>query len=203
MNESVNTTVTIHQSGAGSGFSLPAGGHRSFRIPSVGRNWLGILRKLLALSGPGYLVAVGYMDPGKLGNRLRWRLPVFLHALIGGDHLQRHGHFLAASGLETGRGYWPQSGPSLPRPFSFDGKTLSFGWDARSLDLAEVVGSAMTSENDSDEILTLDRPSIIVCDYAKRVLFSEATSYSSCGVLKSPLEAPGFNADRLVVSEDD
>src|SRR3984957_5145838 len=38
--------------------------HRSVRIPTGGRNWLGILRKLLAFSGPGYLVAVGYMDPG-------------------------------------------------------------------------------------------------------------------------------------------
>jgi hypothetical protein len=36
----------------------------------------------------------------------------------------------------------------------------------------------------------------------ERVLFCEATSYGSCGVLKTPLEAPWFNADRLVVSED-
>jgi manganese transport protein len=38
--------------------------YRSIKIPAVGRNWWGILRKLLAFSGPGYLVAVGYMDPG-------------------------------------------------------------------------------------------------------------------------------------------
>ena len=38
--------------------------YRSVRVPSGGRNWWGILRKLLAFSGPGYLVAVGYMDPG-------------------------------------------------------------------------------------------------------------------------------------------
>ena len=38
--------------------------YRSIRVPKVGRNWWGILRKLLAFSGPGYLVAVGYMDPG-------------------------------------------------------------------------------------------------------------------------------------------
>jgi hypothetical protein len=37
----------------------------------------------------------------------------------------------------------------------------------------------------------------------ERVLFSEATSYGSCGVLKTPLDTPGFNADRLVVSEVD
>ena len=38
--------------------------YRSVRVPKVGQNWWGILRKLLAFSGPGYLVAVGYMDPG-------------------------------------------------------------------------------------------------------------------------------------------
>lgn len=38
--------------------------HRSVKIPMVGQNWRGVLRKLLAFSGPGYLVAVGYMDPG-------------------------------------------------------------------------------------------------------------------------------------------
>ena len=31
----------------------------------------------------------------------------------------------------------------------------------------------------------------------ERVLLSEATSYGSCGVSKTPLEAPEFNADRL------
>jgi hypothetical protein len=34
------------------------------------------------------------------------------------------------------------------------------------------------------------------------VPFSVAISYGSCGVLKTPLETQGFNADRLVVSED-
>jgi manganese transport protein len=38
--------------------------YRSVKIPNVGRNWWGLFRKLLAFSGPGYLIAVGYMDPG-------------------------------------------------------------------------------------------------------------------------------------------
>src|SRR6201993_2870335 len=38
--------------------------YRSVKVPKVGRNWIGTLRKLLAFAGPGYLVAVGYMDPG-------------------------------------------------------------------------------------------------------------------------------------------
>src|ERR1700724_4051328 len=37
---------------------------RSVSVPRNGRGWLGFIRKLLAFSGPGYLVAVGYMDPG-------------------------------------------------------------------------------------------------------------------------------------------
>jgi manganese transport protein len=37
--------------------------YRSVRVPK-GRGWWGVIRKLLAFSGPGYLVAVGYMDPG-------------------------------------------------------------------------------------------------------------------------------------------
>src|SRR5438093_13089858 len=46
-----------------SGPSLPEV-YRSVKIPSADQSWRGILRKLLAFSGPGYLVAVGYMDPG-------------------------------------------------------------------------------------------------------------------------------------------
>jgi manganese transport protein len=44
--------------------------HRSVSLPrnAVGR-W-GFIRKLLAFSGPGYLVAVGYMDPGNWATAL-------------------------------------------------------------------------------------------------------------------------------------
>ena len=37
---------------------------RSVKIPKTANTWRGNLRKLLAFSGPGYLIAVGYMDPG-------------------------------------------------------------------------------------------------------------------------------------------
>jgi manganese transport protein len=44
--------------------------HRSVSLPrnAIGR-W-GFIRKLLAFSGPGYLVAVGYMDPGNWATAL-------------------------------------------------------------------------------------------------------------------------------------
>jgi manganese transport protein len=51
---------------ANSGWRLPSSekslpeAHASVRVPKS----LGFWRKLLAFSGPGYLVAVGYMDPG-------------------------------------------------------------------------------------------------------------------------------------------
>ncbi|MBW0000289.1 MAG: Nramp family divalent metal transporter [Verrucomicrobia bacterium] len=38
--------------------------HRSVSVPKAGPGWWAVLRKLLAFSGPGYLIAVGYMDPG-------------------------------------------------------------------------------------------------------------------------------------------
>jgi manganese transport protein len=67
MNHSVDS---IAPAGAPKGWRFQRTGpslpevYRSIKIPAVGRNWWGILRKLLAFSGPGYLVAVGYMDPG-------------------------------------------------------------------------------------------------------------------------------------------
>jgi manganese transport protein len=40
--------------------------HRSVSVPNAG----GFLRKLFAFMGPGYLVAVGYMDPGNWATAL-------------------------------------------------------------------------------------------------------------------------------------
>src|SRR3954449_2127144 len=40
--------------------------HRSVAVPNAG----GFLRKLFAFMGPGYLVAVGYMDPGNWATAL-------------------------------------------------------------------------------------------------------------------------------------
>jgi manganese transport protein len=40
--------------------------HRSVSVPGAGSFW----RRLLAFIGPGYLVAVGYMDPGNWATAL-------------------------------------------------------------------------------------------------------------------------------------
>src|SRR5512135_3206500 len=56
----------VRSTSAASGWRLAGGTpsleevHRTIPVPRT----LGFWRKLLAFSGPGYLVAVGYMDPG-------------------------------------------------------------------------------------------------------------------------------------------
>src|SRR5580704_10394103 len=60
-NQSQGDPATGWRAAAGSGInvSLPEV-HRSITIPEGAGFW----RKLFAFAGPGYLVAVGYMDPG-------------------------------------------------------------------------------------------------------------------------------------------
>jgi len=67
------------------------------RIPSVHRNprQFGFWRKLLAFSGPGYLVAVGYMDPGNWA-RTRRRLESLAIPAEHCDALQPDGILLQA-----------------------------------------------------------------------------------------------------------
>jgi len=59
MNSDVVASQVDKSQVAGAEPSLPES-HRSIRVPTN----VGFWRKLLAFSGPGYLVAVGYMDPG-------------------------------------------------------------------------------------------------------------------------------------------
>jgi hypothetical protein len=42
-----------------------------------------VYRKIIAFFGPAYLISVGYMDPGKLGNRYCWRKSVWLCLIMG------------------------------------------------------------------------------------------------------------------------
>jgi hypothetical protein len=55
----------------GSGIAVPAHSlpevHRSVAVPPASAGWA---RKLLAFAGPGYLVSVGYMDPGNWATAL-------------------------------------------------------------------------------------------------------------------------------------
>ena len=51
--------------------------HRSIAVPETGSFW----RKMLAYAGPGYLVSVGYMDPGNWATDLAGMTAAYSGAL--------------------------------------------------------------------------------------------------------------------------
>lgn len=121
--------------------SLPEA-HRSVAVPAGAGFW----RKLLAFSGPGFLVAVGYMDPGnwatdlaggaKFGYAL---LSVIMISNLMAILLQ---HLCIKLGVATGRDLAQACRDHYPRP------VVWFQWVLCELaiaacDLAEVVGSAI------------------------------------------------------------
>ncbi|MEO6875435.1 MAG: Nramp family divalent metal transporter [Opitutaceae bacterium] len=116
--------------------------HRSITVPTGASFW----RKVLAYSGPGFLVAVGYMDPGnwatdlaggaKFGYTL---LSVIMIANLMAILLQ---HLCIKLGVATGRDLAQACRDHYSRP------TVYFLWILCELaiaacDLAEVVGSAI------------------------------------------------------------
>ena len=116
--------------------------HRSIMVPAGAGFW----RKVLAFSGPGFLVAVGYMDPGnwatdlaggaKFGYSL---LSVIMISNLMAILLQ---HLCIKLGVATGRDLAQACSDHYPRPVAW------FLWVLCELaiaacDLAEVVGSAI------------------------------------------------------------
>src|SRR5215472_16486225 len=120
--------------------------YRSIKIPSVGRNWWGIVRKLLAFSGPGYLVAVGYMDPGNWatdlagGSQFYYTLlsAVVISSLMA-IFLQ---HLALKLGVATGRDLAQACRDHFHPGITF---VLWVGQETAiaACDLAEVIGSAI------------------------------------------------------------
>src|SRR5436189_5129960 len=116
--------------------------HGSIPVPKH----LGFWRKLLAFSGPGYLVAVGYMDPGNWatdlagGSRFGYTLlSIILLSNLMAILLQS---LSAKLGIVTGRDLAQACRDHYSKPVSF---TL---WVLCELaicacDLAEVIGSAI------------------------------------------------------------
>src|SRR6266700_3238456 len=116
--------------------------HRSVLVPATASFW----KKLLAFSGPGFLVAVGYMDPGnwatdlaggaKFGYTL---LSVIMISNLMAILLQ---HLCIKLGVVTGRDLAQACRDHYSKP------TVWFLWVLCELaiaacDLAEVVGSAI------------------------------------------------------------
>ena len=126
---------------ASSGDSLPEV-HRSIVVPVTASFW----RKLLAFSGPGFLVAVGYMDPGNWATDLQGGaqfgyslLSIILISNFMAILLQ---HFCIKLGIVTGRDLAQACRDHYPLP------VVWFQWllceiAIAACDLAEVVGSAI------------------------------------------------------------
>lgn len=117
-------------------------GHRSIPIPTTG-SWF---RKLLAFSGPAYLVAVGYMDPGNWATDLvggsafgYTLLCVILLSSLAAILLQ---YLSAKLGIVTGRDLAEMIREEVPRPIAW------FLWLMAEImiiacDLAELIGTAV------------------------------------------------------------
>src|SRR3954447_7262186 len=116
--------------------------HGSIAIPKS----LGFWRKLLAFSGPGYLVAVGYMDPGNWATDLAGGsafgytlLSVILLSNLMAILLQS---LSAKLGIVTGRDLAQACRDHYSKPVSFSLWVLC-ELAICACDLAEVIGSAI------------------------------------------------------------
>jgi len=120
--------------------------HRSVKIPQVGRNWFGILRKLLAFSGPGYLIAVGYMDPGNwatdIGGGSQFAYTLLSVVVISSLMAILLQHLALKLGVATGRDLAQACRDHFHPVVSF---ILWVGCEIAiaACDLAEVIGSAI------------------------------------------------------------
>jgi len=142
------TETTPHNTGTEPGWrharvalSLPES-HGSVAVPIGAGFW----RKLLAFSGPGFMVAVGYMDPGNWATDLAGGaqfgytlLSVILISNLMAILLQ---HLCVKLGIATGRDLAQACRDHYPRP------VVWFQWILCELaiaacDLAEVIGSAI------------------------------------------------------------
>jgi manganese transport protein len=116
--------------------------HRSIAVPTTASFW----RKLLAFSGPGYLVAVGYMDPGNWATDIAGGasfgyhlLSVILLSNLVAILLQA---LCAKLGIVTGRDLAQACRDHYSRPVSI-GLWLLCELAICACDLAEVVGTAI------------------------------------------------------------
>src|SRR3954451_7685534 len=116
--------------------------HRSLLVPPSAS----FLRKLLAFAGPGFLVAVGYMDPGNWATDLAGGSK-YNYALLSGIMMSNLMAILLQSlslklGIATGRDLAQACRDHYSKPVSF------FLWviceiAIAACDLAEVIGSAI------------------------------------------------------------
>jgi manganese transport protein len=119
---------------------------RSVSVPKNASGLLGFFRKLLAFSGPGYLIAVGYMDPGNWatdiagGSQFYYGLlSVVIISSLMAIFLQ---HLALKLGVATGRDLAQacrDNYPPVVTIFLWVGCEIAIA----ACDLAEVIGSAI------------------------------------------------------------
>jgi len=116
--------------------------HGSVRVPAGAPRW----RRVLAFVGPGYIIAVGYMDPGNWATDLAGGssygyklLSVVLMASLMAMVLQALSAWL---GISTGRDLAQLSRDSVSKPVAF---VLWLGAESAIIgcDVAEVIGGAI------------------------------------------------------------
>src|SRR5437588_8233997 len=116
--------------------------HRSIVVPTTASFW----RKLLAFSGPGFLVAVGYMDPGNwatdLAGGARFGYALLFIVMLSNFMAILLQHLCIKLGVATGRDLAQACRDHYSTP------TVWFLWilceiAIAACDLAEVVGSAI------------------------------------------------------------
>ena len=74
----------------------------------------GTWRRFAAFLGPGYLVAVGYMDPGNWATSIAGGGDLWLYIAGGGADVKSDGDFAAILVRASGDWIGARSGPSLP-----------------------------------------------------------------------------------------
>src|SRR5499433_871256 len=121
--------------------SLPEA-HRSVKIVE-GASWI---RKMLAFAGPGYLVAVGYMDPGNwatdLGGGSKFGYTLLSVILLSNLMAMLLQALSAKLGVVTGRDLAQACRESYSKPVSF-ALWVVCEIAIAACDLAEVLGSAV------------------------------------------------------------
>src|SRR3712207_5397824 len=116
--------------------------HRSIAVAAHGSAW----RKLAAFLGPGYLVAVGYMDPGNWATSLaggaRFGYALLFIALLSNIMAIILQHLCARMAVATGRDLAQACRDAYPRALSYPLWLLA-EIAICATDLAEVIGTAI------------------------------------------------------------
>ena len=116
--------------------------HRTIAVASHGSMW----RKLVSFLGPGYLVAVGYMDPGNWATSLaggaKFGYALLFIALLSNIMAIVLQHLCARMAVATGRDLAQACRDAYPRALSYP---LWFLAEIAicATDLAEVIGTAI------------------------------------------------------------